>query len=92
MSGREAWASGFAPLLIAWLLLVSFAAWGIALRSSRGRWVAVALPVASLVLAVRAASVDVVDVAVSTGMAALMYGYLFHAPAVRRYFAGEAEK
>lgn len=42
MSGKEAWASGFAPMLIVWLLLVSFAAWGIlhyaSLRADGSQW------------------------------------------------------
>lgn len=91
MSGEEAWASGFAPMLITWLVLVTFAAWGIALRRPQSRWVAVALPLASMVLAMSVASVSLADMAFSVGMAICIYLYLFHARSVCRYFSGEGK-
>lgn len=92
MSGEEAWASGFAPMLIVWLVLISVAAWGIALRKTQSRWIAVALPLASCVLAAQTPSGSLADLAFSIGLAILIYLYLFHAPSVRRYFDVEAKK
>jgi hypothetical protein len=92
MSGQEAWASGFAPLLIIWLLLIAFAAWGIALRKSQSRWVAVVVPLVSGLLAANAASVSLVDLAISAAMALFIYLYLLRAPSVQRYFLGDAKK
>jgi hypothetical protein len=97
MSYGELWSSGAGFVFTVFLLLVTFGAWGLAARNLNSRWALVAAPLTPYVAALPfrntgwIAADDVLYGFLSgLVMAVIVYGCLFHLPAIRGYFAKTA--
>jgi hypothetical protein len=95
VSYDEMWSSGAAPVLALFLLLGAIASWGLALRRAGARWVAVATPIAPLLLAWLLPRSELLGTYQQPGTffamlpgAIGLYLCLFHLSAVERYLAG----
>jgi hypothetical protein len=88
MPYAEVWRSGIAPAMLVLSLLICFGMWGMGARNPAARWLLVAAAIAPLLVqyCIAPTTPDIGLMAASAALSvAIIYGYLFHSPAVKRY-------